>query len=173
MGVGGDVSPRYEEKVIEETDDYIIRLSSWGTTAKNWKHTSSTPHWISRTVVDRESWEAAKARMDMGRDRVDWDHLKKNYPTWRENDWWIHGGLFFGFDVTHAGIVGTEQLLIWMAEDPELVIDMFSTELDCSLLPVLKENGGYIFQEDHSIPDSVSLDDYRRIVELAKGLARY
>ena len=173
VGVGGDVSPRYEEKVIEETDEYIIRLSSWGTTAKNWKHTSSTPHWISRTVVDRESWEAAKARMDMGRDRVDWDHLKKNYPTWRENDWWIHGGLFFGFDVTHAGIVGTEQLLIWMAEDPELVIDMFSTELDCSLLPVLKENGGYIFQEDHSIPDSVSLDDYRRIVELAKGLARY
>jgi len=41
------------------------------------------------------------------------------------------------------------------------------------LLPILKEGGGYIFQEDHSIPDSVSLDNYRRIVEVAKELGSY
>ena len=299
VGLGGEVSPRYEEKVIEETDDYIIRRDSWGTTAKNWKHASSTPQWIARTVVDRESWEAAKVRMMTTQDRVDWKHLKDHYPTWRENDWWMQGHLWFGFDVTHARIVGTEQLLIWLAEDPELVIDMFNAQLDCSLqsldmiwdegytfdsifwcddmgyrngtffsvdmyreilkpvqkraiewahakgivahlhscgninafvpelveigldalnplevkagmdavhlkqtygdrlvlhgglnamlwdnidqteaevrrlLPVLKQNGGYIFQEDHSIPDSVSLEDFRTIVELAKELGRY
>ena len=299
VGVGGDVSPRYQEKVIKETDDYIIRHDSWGTTAKNWKHASSTPHWIARTVVDRESWEAAKGRMVMTRDRINWDHLKAHYPTWRKNDWWIQGGLWFGFDVTHTRVVGTEPLLIWMAEDPELVIDMFNVELNCSLqlldmiwdkgytfdaifwcddmgyrngtffsvdmyreilkpvqkraiewahakgivahlhscgnisafvselveigldalnplevkagmdpvhlkkrygdclvlhgglnamlwddidkteaeirrlLPILKQKGGYIFQEDHSIPDSVSLQDFRRIVELATELGRY
>lgn len=299
VSVGGDVSPRYEEKVIEETDEYIIRLDSWGTTAKNWKHASSTPHWIARTLVDRESWEAAKARMVMTQDRVDWDSLKEHYPSWRKSDWWIQGTLWFGFDATHARVVGTEQFLVWMAEDPELVIDMFNTELDCSLalldmiwdegytfnsifwcddmgyrngtffsvdmyrdilrpvqeraiewahakgipahlhscgnintfvpelvgigldalnplevkagmdpihlkktygdrlvlhgginamlwddidqteaevrrlLPALKQDGGYIFQEDHSIPDSVSLDDFRRIVELAKELGGY
>lgn len=297
--VGGDISPRYKEKVLEETDDYIIRRDSWGTTAKNWKHASSTPHWIARTVVDRESWEDAKARMVMSRDRVDWDHLKNHYPGWRERGLWLQGGLWFGFDVTHTGIVGTEPLLIWMAEDPELVIDIFNTELNCSLqlldmlwdagytfdsifwcddmgyrngtffsvdmyrailkpvqeraiewahakgivahlhscgninafvpelldigldalnplevkagmdpvhlkktygdrlvlhgglnamlwdnidktraevrrlLPILKQNGGYIFQEDHSIPDSVSLEDFRSIVKLARELARY
>jgi len=41
------------------------------------------------------------------------------------------------------------------------------------LLPVLKQGGGYIFQEDHSVPDSVSLDNYRRIVELTKELGAY
>jgi uroporphyrinogen decarboxylase len=41
------------------------------------------------------------------------------------------------------------------------------------LLPILKQNGGYIFQEDHSIPDSVGLEDYRKIVRLAKELGRY
>ena len=41
------------------------------------------------------------------------------------------------------------------------------------LLPILKQNGGYIFQEDHSIPDSVSLKDFWTIVELAKELGRY
>jgi len=297
--VGGDTSPRYESRVIEETDDYIIRFDSWGTTSKNWKHASSTPHWIARTIVDRQTWEQAKARMVMGRDRVDWNYLKTNYETWRKNGWWIQGGLWFGFDVTHARIVGTERLLMWMADDPEFVMDIFNTELDCSLqllqmiwdegytfdaitwcddmgyrngtffsvpmyrailkpiqkraiawahekgivahlhscgninqfvpelleigldalnplevkagmnpaqlkakygkklvlhgginamlwddidrieaeirklLPVLKEGGGYIFQEDHSIPDSVSLENYCRIVQITKELGSY
>jgi uroporphyrinogen decarboxylase len=299
VGFGGDISPRYQEKVVEETDDYLIRFDSWGTTSKNWKHASSTPHWIARTVVDRASWEAAKRRMGMTPDRVDWDTLKKNYAAWRKEGCWIQGHLWFGFDVTHARVVGTEPFLIWMADDPELVSDIFNTELDCSLkllemiwergytfdsvfwcddmgyrngaffsvemyrallqpvqrraiewahargltahlhscgninalvpdlvamgldalnplevkagmdplqlkktygaklvlhgglnamlwddinkieaemrrlLPILKQNGGYIFQEDHSIPDSVGLEDYRKIVRLAKELGRY
>lgn len=299
VGVAGDTSPRYEEKVIEETDEYIVRFDSWGTTSMNWKHTGSTPHWMGRTVVDRATWDAAKARMMMGPERIDWRNLEQNYPAWRKDGCWIQGCLWFGFDVTHARVVGTEQLLIWMADDPELVIDIFNTELDCSLqllemiwdrgyhfdsifwcddmgyrngtffsvdmyreilkpiqkraiewahargivahlhscgningfidelvdiglnalnplevkagmeplhlkktygdrlvlhgginamlwndldlieteirrlLPELKQGGGYIFQEDHSIPDSVSLEDYRRIVKLAGELGRY
>ena len=62
-----------------------------------------------------------------------WDQIKTNYRTWREKGWWIRGGLWFGFDVTHARVVGTEELLVWMADDPELVKDIFNTELDCSL----------------------------------------
>jgi uroporphyrinogen decarboxylase len=299
VGVGGDISPRYPYEVIEETDDYRIARDAWGTTSKNWKHASSTPHWIARTIVDRPSWEAARARMVMGRDRVNWDHLKANYPAWREKNWWIQAGLWFGFDVTHARVVGTERFLMWMVDQPDLVSDIFNTELDCSLalldmiwdegytfdaiawaddmgyrngtffsvdmyrqilkpvqkraiewahakgivahlhscgninaflpeltdmgldalnplevkagmdpveikktygdklvlhgglnamlwddidrieaeirrlLPVLKEGGGYIFAEDHSIPDSVSLANYRRIVEIARELGTY
>lgn len=297
--VGGDISPRFETKTIEETDEYIIVKDSWGTTAKNWKHAASTPHWLDRTIVDRASWEIAKARMVMGRDRIDWDPLKANYKTWREKGLWIQGRLWFGFDVTHARIVGTERLLIMMMDDPELVIDMFNTQLDRSLqlldmiwdaghefdaiawcddmgyrngpffsvdtyreilkpvhkraidwahekgivahlhscgdinkllpdlidigldalnplevkagmdpihikktygdrlvlhgglnamlwddidqieaemrrlMPVLKQNGGYIFAEDHSIPDSVSLENYKKIVALGKELGAY
>ena len=299
VGIAGDTSPRYEPRVVEETDEYITRFDSWGTTARNWKHAQSTPHWIDRTIVDRDSWEAAKARMVMGRDRVDWDHLRANYRTWRDNGWWINGHPWFGFDVTQARIVGTERFLFWMMDDPELCIDILNHELDCSLqllqmvwdegytfdgiawcddmgyrngtffsiptyrellkpvheraidwahekgivahlhscgningllpelrdigldalnplevkagmdpvalksdhgdalvlhgglnamlwddidrieaeiqrlLPVLMESGGYIFQEDHSIPDSVSLDNYRRIVEVARQLGTY
>ena len=299
VGVSGDISPRFESKIIEETDDYIIAKDGWGTTAKNWKHAASTPHWLDRTIVDRESWETAKARMVMAPDRINWNRLKENYKTWREKGVWIQGGLWFGFDVTHARIVGTERLLVMMMDDPELVIDIFNTQLDCGrqlldmiwdagyefdaiawpddmgyrngpffsvdtyreilkpvqkraidwahekgivthlhscgninklvpelidigldalnplevkagmdpihlkktfgddlvlhgglnamlwddidqiesemrrLMPVLKENGGYIFAEDHSIPDSVSLENYKRIVALGKELGSY
>jgi len=41
------------------------------------------------------------------------------------------------------------------------------------VVPVLKENGGYIFSSDHSVPSSVSLENFRHIVNLAKELGKY
>jgi uroporphyrinogen decarboxylase len=41
------------------------------------------------------------------------------------------------------------------------------------VVPVLKENGGYIFSSDHSVPDSVSLENFRTIVTVAKELGSY
>jgi uroporphyrinogen decarboxylase len=41
------------------------------------------------------------------------------------------------------------------------------------ILPILKENGGYIFASDHSIPSSVGLEDFRRIVADAKRIGSY
>jgi len=40
-------------------------------------------------------------------------------------------------------------------------------------VPVLKESGGYIFSSDHSVPSAVSLENFRRIVNLAKELGSY
>lgn len=40
-------------------------------------------------------------------------------------------------------------------------------------LPAAMAGGGYIFASDHSVPPSVSLDNYRFAVELAKELGRY
>jgi len=40
-------------------------------------------------------------------------------------------------------------------------------------LPILKENGGYVFSSDHSISDNVSLENYMRIVEIAKTAGKY
>ena len=40
-------------------------------------------------------------------------------------------------------------------------------------VPVLKENGGFIFSSDHSIPNKVSLENMKRIVEEVKRVGRY
>ena len=37
----------------------------------------------------------------------------------------------------------------------------------------MKENGGYVIGTDHSIPDNVSLEQYREFVARAKNLGRY
>jgi len=41
------------------------------------------------------------------------------------------------------------------------------------VLPALMQGGGYIFSSDHSVPSNVSIEDFRRIVELAKHIGRY
>ena len=41
------------------------------------------------------------------------------------------------------------------------------------VVPVLKQNGGYICSSDHSIPNDVSLENYRTIVQAMKECGRY
>ncbi|AEF81299.1 uroporphyrinogen decarboxylase family protein [Leadbettera azotonutricia] len=297
--IGVDVSPRYEKKVIEETADYVISTTEYGITLKNFKVPDSTPEFLEYKVNTPERWAEAKARMTVSRDRIDWDFLKKNYPVWKSEGRWIEGLFWFGFDVLHSWMVGTETVLIAMLEEPEWFTDMVGTFLDNTIalydmvwdegyhfdsifwyddmgyknrtffsndlyadllqplhkkaidwahnhgikahlhscgdvmtrvpqlvdigldalnpieikagmdlkalkrdygsklvfhgganallldkmdqilpyidemVPIVKENGGYIFSSDHSIPNAVSLDNYRQIVEAVKRVGKY
>lgn len=128
-----DITPRYEGKVLEETDDYRIVTSEWGVTMKQFKEQDSTPEFLDFTVTTPEAWEKAKARMTVSKDRVDWKRLEQDYAKWQQEGHWIEGMFWFGFDVTHSWTVGTETMLIAMIEEPEWVEDMFDTYLDRSI----------------------------------------
>jgi uroporphyrinogen decarboxylase len=128
-----DNSPRFEQQILEETDAHKIYTSEWGVTMKQWKHAASTPEFLAHTIVDPASWRSAKARIDTKRDRIPWAYLEENYPTWIEKGYWIKAILWFGFDVTHAWMVGTERVLVSLAENPAWMMDMFETELETSL----------------------------------------
>lgn len=51
-------------------------------------------------------------------------------------------------------------------------MDKLMADID-TVVPVMKENGGYIFSSDHSIPDDVSLQDFRRVVDRLKVVGAY
>lgn len=145
-GISVDSSPRYAVKTIEETDAYRIHTTAWGATLKDWKHAASTPEFIDFTIVDRASWEKAKARMQPAHDRINWKRLQDNYKGWRESGRWITAGLWFGFDVTHSWIVGTERLLFALVEDPDWCRDIFAHELEtCLALLDMVWDAGYTF----------------------------
>ena len=40
-------------------------------------------------------------------------------------------------------------------------------------LTLAKENGGYIYHSDHSVPDNVSFSRYRRVIELVHKYGSY
>ncbi len=298
--LGVDTSPRFPNTVIEETEDYRIETSAWGVTMKNWKHAGSVPEFLDFTIIDMDSWRAAWERMEGDDDnRIPWDWLKAQWPEIQRRGDWIAASLWFGFDITHSWMVGTERVLEAMVDNPEWLQDIFEKCLTRNLalfdrvwdagfrfdsifwcddmgykghpffspamyrrlvkpyharaiewahakgiyahlhscgnvmellpdlldigldalnpievkagmdpvhikqlygdrlvlhgginavlwdkpekieaemrrvLPVVKQNGGYIFASDHSVPDSVGLEDFRRIVALAKELGSY
>jgi uroporphyrinogen decarboxylase len=127
------MSPQYEKKVIEETEDYRIVTTEWGVTLKNFKVPDSTPEFLDYTVTSPETWEKAKARMKPDRSRINWDYLKENYPKWKADGRWIQGLFWFGFDVTHSWMAGFETIIYALIEEPEWVKDMFKTYLDMSI----------------------------------------
>jgi uroporphyrinogen decarboxylase len=128
-----DNSPRYPKTVIEETTEYVVRTTEWGSTLKNWKHHGGVPEFLDFIIKDRDSWQKAKARMTPDRDRINWKQLAVDYRMWREQGAWIMAGFWFGFDVTHSFTIGTEPTLMALVEDPEWLVDIFNHFLDVDL----------------------------------------
>ena len=143
-----DLSPRYPEVTLEETDRYAIRTSPWGVTMKHFKEEDSTPEFLDYKVTTPEAWEEAKKRMTLSDDRIPWDYLKENYDRWRAEGRWIRGVFWFGFDVTHSWMMGTENVLVAMIEEPEFVQDIFETYLSHTIaLYDRLWDAGYRFDE--------------------------
>lgn len=148
VSIGADNSPRYPEKILEETEDYVVETTRWGTTVKTWTHAGGVPEFLDFTVKGRDSWAEAKKRMQPTRERIDWDRLGRDYHKWREDGAWVSAHFWFGFDVTHAWAVGTERVLVAMVEDPEWLADMFNhyLDVDIALFEMVWE-AGYHFDE--------------------------
>ncbi len=128
-----DNSPRYPVEVLEETETTRTYTSSWGVTMRQWKSAASTPEFLDFTIRDPDSWQRAKAHMQPTRDRINWDYLKQHYPVWRREGYWIQGNFWFGFDVTHSWMVGTERVLFALVEEPDWCQDMFQHQLEVNL----------------------------------------
>lgn len=147
-GVGVDTSPRFEHIPIEETEEYVIERNAWGVTTKNFKLTTSTPQDIDFAIRDPATWAQAKERLTPTDDRVNWDHLKASYPAMREQNLWITASAWFGYDIVNARMIGTENLLFSMADNPDWVRDMLDTLCDLALTLLDRVwDAGYTFDE--------------------------
>jgi len=139
-----DNSPQYPEAILEETNRYKVHTTKWGATKRDWKYETSTPEFLDFTITSYDRWLKAKERMKATPDRIDWKNLEDNYDTWKEKGYWIQGITWFGFDVTHAGSVGTERVLTAFALEPHWMQDMFSTYLELSIeLHEMIHDAGY------------------------------
>ncbi len=152
--ISTDNSPRLPVRVVEETEDYIVSTTAWGVTQRQFKRKTTTPENLRYEISTPDAWKKAKERMTPTDDRIPWDTLKREYRKWRREGRWITGGLWFGFDITHSHMAGTETVLMAMLEEPEWVMDMFETELDLSIALLERVwDAGYTFDELHWYDD--------------------
>lgn len=146
--VSVDTSPRFERHLIEETDEYLIERNGWGATTKDFKLTTTVPQDIDFAICDPHTWAEAKRGLTPSDDRINWQHLKEHYPAMRERNLWIQAGAWFGYDIVNARMVGTETLLLAMAENPDWVRDMLDTLCDLALALFDRVwDAGYTFDE--------------------------
>lgn len=131
--IGTDISPKFENRIIEETNKYKIYTTSWGVTIKTLKEEDCTPEFLDFKVVNNEEWNKAKIRITDSIDSLPLYYLKENYDKWLSEGAWLTGCFWFGFDNTHSGMTGLETLLIAFVEDPDWVKEIFNTTLDHSI----------------------------------------
>lgn len=171
--LGVDITPRYEQRLIEETDTYTIKTTKWGATLKYFKDHETTPEFIDFKVKTPDDWREAKALMTPTEDRIDWQRIDALYKASRKAGAWIEAGFWFGFDVTHSWFVGTERVLIAMIENPEWLIEMFNHYLDMDIALFERVwDAGYHF-DSVSWPDDMgykgtaffSIDMYRELLK--------
>jgi len=145
-----DNSPRFPTRVLEQSEDHIVYTDAWGVTTMDWKHQASVPALIDVAVKTPDDWLKAKERMTPADDRIPWDYLKREWRRWRKQGAWIGGLGWFGFDVTHARFIGTERLLLALAENPEWCVDMWRTQQDLNIALLDRVwDAGYQFDELH------------------------
>lgn len=129
-----DNSPRFQKRVLEENERYKIETTPWGGTQKVFNILDSTPEVLEFYYDTPEKWEEAKKAMyTFHEDRIPWKYLEANYPKWKAEGRFLQLVIWFGFDVAHTRLTGTENMLISMFEDPDWVTDIFDTYLNTSL----------------------------------------
>ena len=127
-------SPRFEVKVLEKTDRYTIQTTEWGLTRKVFNELDSTPEVLDFYYSDSEKWEEAKKAMLVYHDdRIPWKWLRENHARLRAEGRFLQLVVWFGFDVAHSHMIGTENVLIGMYEEPEWIKDVIDTYLKTSL----------------------------------------
>lgn len=130
VGIETVFHPPFEERILEESDDFVVKINRRGVTEKNFKDGSSMPEFVGYPVEGPEaiSWLKEKLNPDTpGRVRTDWLHQAQTARSAGKLVF-CNGGQYFAFLNEHAG---TERLLYMYFDAPDFVHRV--NELQCVL----------------------------------------
>jgi len=140
-----DASLRFPEKILEETDEYMIYEDKHGFTAKKWKSKSGALGYMDHKIKTRKDWERYKSRLEVefrGTSRINTVSYFEpfvNYPSWREireRFKELKKGEKFILLVVYGPLEATwrkhgfERTLTNMLLEPKLIHEMFSAHTD-------------------------------------------
>jgi len=152
---GPDQSPLYGARTLREDEEYVIETTPYGGIARNRKDYASVPDVLEFPCKSRQDWDRIKERLVPSKERVDWkgewprgfafDERQQEiqisgrverrlglpgYQKAREAGKFILYFAHIGFGHIHQCYVGTEELLVAIAADPDWVVDMYETTAD-------------------------------------------
>jgi len=123
-----DSSLRLPEQKIEETGEYEIVRDSNGVTLKRWKNRYATPLQLDFLIKTLDDWRRYKGRIQPSRDRIAEKHIENFHNARR-------AGKYITFRPVEPcwyalRLLGHENALMLMIENPEFIVDIISTQTD-------------------------------------------
>lgn len=112
--------PAFEEVVLEETDEWIVKVDRHGVTCRNVKDESSMPEHLDYPIKGPDD-------LDWLSQRLDWNAPGRVDPHWKEKARrlreagglvFCNGGMYFAFLNEH---MGTETLLYMYFDHPDFI----------------------------------------------------
>lgn len=125
------VCPAFAPEVLEEGEEYVIRVNAWGTVDKVRKDGKYMPYPVGYPVKDRASWGAMKERLRADtpeRFPANWDAQRRACD---QSDTLAYvGGLPCGFFGAPRELFGVENWLMCFYDDPALAHEVLDTLCD-------------------------------------------
>ncbi|MGQ9628828.1 MAG: uroporphyrinogen decarboxylase family protein [bacterium] len=114
--------PEFEDKVIEDRGDYIIRQNENGIILREFKDRTSMPEFIEYPVKNLRDFEALKERLDPRtpeRFPEDWEDIARSLNA--RDSILVLGQVEISFFGWHRDLMGVERLLVSFYDQPELI----------------------------------------------------
>ena len=123
--INADDSLRFPVRVLTETDEYRTYVDANGVTRKDLKTAGGwTPQWMGEfTIRDRKSWEENRHRLAFCDARIPEDTMQVYRKAREEGKFVMYSGHACFHPIWHW--IGQVTEFVWMAEDPDLVREMF------------------------------------------------
>jgi uroporphyrinogen decarboxylase len=120
-----DYSPLFEEKTVEENDEYRIYVDRYGITVKQLKNETAVPLDLDFPIKNRRDFESYK-------EHYDGDYAQRLPKNWMAlsaalemREYPIRlGGHPFGFFGLPRHLIGAEPLFLILYDDPQLIRDI-------------------------------------------------
>jgi len=111
--------PKIERKVIEEDEDFVVFIDSWGIKRRDFKHHESMSEFIEFPVKNRRDWEKFRE------ERLDPDNPDRLSGNWRElcAEWTGKG---YPIQLGYYPDVGIFGGLRWLLGDEECLLAFYT-----------------------------------------------
>ena len=122
--LGGDYTLQFPEKTMERTERHRVYTDANGATRKDLNTADGwTPGWLEFAIRGREDWHRLRGRVAYNSSRISGGILEE-YQLARKKGQFVTFSAHACFHPTWQK-VGMEQMLMWMHEDPELVVELY------------------------------------------------
>jgi uroporphyrinogen decarboxylase len=176
----------FKTRIVEETEETILKLDGNGALLRWRKVHDSTPEHVDFLVKERRAWEEMiKPRLLPDHRRIDFAHYRSRKRACRDKQRFFLWSGINVFECMHP-VCGHENLLYGMAMDPDWVKDMVATyarltiELQEILFAAEGKPDGIFYNEDlgfsgrpfmsPAMYDEIIKPGHRRTIAFAKSL---